>query len=94
MVDEHGNFRTTHTTGLRTTHDLIYKYGRPYYFRTRSSLYQLEAKVEIEHLYGRGLIINNVGGPEQTKDSLSDTDKEKIASLAILQGSVRFKGFL
>ncbi len=94
VVDEHGKFRTTHVAGLRRTHDLVYKHGRPYYFRTRSPLYQFEAKVEFEHLYGGGLIVHNAGGAGQTKSSLTDSDKDKIASLAVLQGNVQLKGFL
>jgi len=71
----------------------VYKHGRPYYFRTRSPLYQWEAKVDFEHLYGRGLVVHNIGGVYQTKGCLTDSDKEKLATLAILQEYVQLKGF-
>ena len=86
VVDEHGKFRTTHVAGLRRTHDLVYKHGRPYYFRTRSPLYQLEAKVEFEHLYGGGLIVHNAGGAEQTKVLLPRLTRIRSLRLQFYKG--------
>lgn len=94
-VDTHGNFKTAHAGDLRRTHDLVCgrRSGKPYFFRERSPLYQWEAKVEFEHLYGGGLIVHNAGGPGQTKQSLSEADREKLSSLALLQKSIRIRGF-
>lgn len=92
-VDTRGYFKTGHAANWKDTHDLVYRNGRPYFFREKSPLYSWDAHVEFEHLYGRGLVVHNIAGPEQTSDSLSDSDKEKLASLAILQGKVRLKGF-
>lgn len=93
-VDVRGNFKTAHVRDLRNTHDVVYKYGRPYFFRERSPLYQWEAKVEFGHLYGGGLVVYNVDSDGSTEHkSLSDADRAKLASLALLQGSVRMKGF-
>ncbi|KAG9195582.1 hypothetical protein G6011_00703 [Alternaria panax] len=90
-VDVHGKFRTSHAATLREDHDLVFKNGRPYCFRERSPLYLWDAKVEFSHLYGGGLIVQNVGG--QTKMSLSDNDQEKLATLTRLQGNVVLQGF-
>ncbi|WQF89193.1 Putative isocyanide synthase/Spore wall maturation protein DIT1 [Colletotrichum destructivum] len=93
-VDVHGNFKVGHVSVFRDTHELVYKDGRPYFFRQKSPLYSWDAKVEFEHLYGGGLVIHNAGGPGQTRDSLSKSDKRKLASITLLQGTVRCEGFL
>lgn len=88
-VDVYGNFKTAHAGDLRKTHDLVYKNGKPYFFRERSPLYQWDAKVEFEHLYGGGLIIHNAGGPDQTEQSLSAADQAKLDALSQLQNITR-----
>ncbi|EFQ34127.1 pyoverdine/dityrosine biosynthesis protein [Colletotrichum graminicola] len=92
-VDICGTFRTGHVTAWKDTHELVYKDGRPYHFRERSPLYEWDAKVEFEHLYEGGLIVHNTKGSEQTKQSLSASDKNKAVSLALLQGKIIFQGF-
>ncbi|KAK1993539.1 pyoverdine/dityrosine biosynthesis protein [Colletotrichum falcatum] len=92
-VDVYGVFRTGHAAVWKETHDLVYKDGRPYYFRERSPLYSWDVKVEFEHCYKGGLIVHNAGGADQTKASLSAADKEKAVSLALLQGKVVLQGF-
>jgi len=37
--------------------------------------------------------VHNIGGVYQTKGCLTDSDKEKLATLAILQEYVQLKGF-
>lgn len=94
-VDIHGNFKTSHAGALRNTYDIVYKNGRSYFFRERSPLYAWDARVEFEHLYGRGLVIHNMEGVAQKEESLSDSDRKKLASLTVLQGGrVTLKGFL
>ncbi|KAH8746348.1 Pyoverdine/dityrosine biosynthesis protein-domain-containing protein [Hyaloscypha finlandica] len=93
-VDTQGNFKTAHVGVLNATHDKVFKYGRPYHYRERSALWNWDAKVEFEHLYGGGLVIHNVRGDEQHKDLLSKSDKLKLASLAIAQGKVELRGFM
>ncbi|KAJ3538272.1 hypothetical protein NM208_g5975 [Fusarium decemcellulare] len=92
-VDVRGNFKTAHVAALRDSHKLIYKHGQAYFFRERSDLWEFDAKVELEHVYGGGLIVRNASGEEQSKEFLSDSDKEKLASLAISCGKVVVKGF-
>ncbi|KAH7309635.1 Pyoverdine/dityrosine biosynthesis protein-domain-containing protein [Stachybotrys elegans] len=92
-VDVKGNFKTAHAEDLREDYDVAYKDGRPYCFRERSSLYNWDAKVEFDYLYGRGLLVRNAGGPEQTSDSLSAGDRDKMATLLTLQGKVVMEGF-
>jgi pyoverdine/dityrosine biosynthesis protein Dit1 len=93
-VDTQGNFKTAHVGVLNATHDKVFKHGRPYHYRERSALWNWDAKVEFEHLYGGGLVIHNIRGDEQCKDLLSKSDKLKLASLAIAQGKVELRGFM
>lgn len=93
-VDVHGNFKTGHITTWKDTHDIVYRDGRPYFFREKSPLYKWDAQVDFEHLYGGGIIVHNKGGETQTRSAFSDSDKMKAATLAILQGNLTFKGFL
>ncbi|KAH0423568.1 hypothetical protein CcaCcLH18_12094 [Colletotrichum camelliae] len=93
-VDVQGNFRTGHLPTWTDTHELVYRDGLPYLFRERSTLYSWDANVDFEHLYGGGLVVHNLGGPEQTKASLSVSDRKKAASLAVLQGRIVFRGFV
>lgn len=93
-VDVYGNFKTGHVATWRSTHDAVYRDGRPYFFREKSHLFQWEAEVDFEHLYGGGITIHNKGGVSQTRSALSNSDKMKAATLAILQGNLSFKGFL
>ena len=92
-VDIHGNFKTAHVEDLREDYDMVLKDGQPYCFRERSSLYSWDAKVEFEHLYNRGLVVRNAGGTSQNKESLSDADRERLATLATLQGKIVLEGF-
>ncbi|KAH7125938.1 Pyoverdine/dityrosine biosynthesis protein-domain-containing protein [Dactylonectria macrodidyma] len=92
-VDVSGNFKTAHVATLRNTHELVYKDGHAHFFRQRSSLWEFDAKVEFEHLYCGGLVVRNASGREQSKKSLSDSDKEKLASLAVSCGKIIVKGF-
>ncbi|KAJ3492685.1 hypothetical protein NLG97_g5216 [Lecanicillium saksenae] len=92
-VDTHGNFRTAHVGELRQTHDVVLKDGHPYFFRERSPLYSWATKVEFQHLYGGGLIIRNASGANLSRESLSDSDKEKLAALKALQRKVMLMGF-
>ncbi|KAJ6785699.1 hypothetical protein PWT90_00992 [Aphanocladium album] len=92
-VDTHGNFRTAHVGELRQTHDVVLKDGHPYLFRERSPLYSWITKVEFQHLYGGGLIIRNASGANLSRESLSDSDKEKLATLKALQRKVMLMGF-
>ncbi|KAF6793734.1 glutamyl-tRNA(Gln) amidotransferase [Colletotrichum sojae] len=93
-VDTRGRFKTGHLAAWRDTHELVLKDGKPYFFRERSPLYSWDANVEFEHLYGGGLVVHNAGGVEQTKSSLSDSDKRKAGALAVLQGKIVFRGFV
>ena len=88
-----GSFRTVHAADVRETHDLIYKDGRPYHFREKSSLFDFgELKVEFEHLYPCGLIIRPASGSGPAP-SYRDVDVKKIRKLAEVQSPVILRGF-
>ena len=88
-----GSFRTVHAADVRETHDLIYKDGRPYHFREKSSLFNFgELNVEFEHLYPCGLIIRLASGSGPAP-SYRDVDVKKIRKLAEVQSPVILRGF-
>jgi hypothetical protein len=51
-----GSYSTIHAKDVRDTHALVYKHGRPYFFREKSDLYDwAEGVAEWEHLYPSGV---------------------------------------
>ncbi|KAJ5919634.1 hypothetical protein N7454_009469 [Penicillium verhagenii] len=92
-----GSFRTVHAEDVRDTHDLIYKNGKPYYFRERSELFDWSSNgiaVKFEHQYPCGLIIrpadiDNVKAPP----SISDIPMEKVRKLSNGMSPVILRGF-
>ena len=88
-----GSFTTVHASDVRETHDLIYRHGKPYYFREKSDMYDWgNVMVEFEHLYPSGLIIRP-SNPATTAPSLKDIDLTKVRRLAELQSPVICRGF-
>lgn len=92
-VDIHGNFKTGHIATWKSTHEVVYRDGRAYFFREKSPLFEWDSEVEFEHLYGGGIIVHNKGGASQTKSALSNSDKMKAATLAVLNRRLTFRGF-
>ncbi|KAF2805280.1 Clavaminate synthase-like protein [Mytilinidion resinicola] len=91
-----GSFRTVHADEVRDTHELMYRDGRPYYYREKSPLYDLGAttlKVEFEYLYPCGLIIHGIPDAAGVKPSFRDVDAGKLRALAQLQSLVVLRGF-
>ena len=92
-----GSYRTVHAEDVRDTHDLIYKNGRPYYFRERSDVFNWAedgVSVKFEHLYPCGLIIrpadiDNVKPPP----SLSTLPMRKVRQLSHSMSPVILRGF-
>ena len=88
-----GSFSTVHASDVRETHDLIYRDGKPYYFREKSDMYDWGTiMVEFEHLYPSGLIIRP-SNSVITAPSLKDVDMTKVRRLAELQSPVVCRGF-
>lgn len=92
-VDIHSNFKTGHIATWKSTHEVVCRDGRAYFFREKSPLFKWDAEVEFEHLYGGGIIVHNKGGASQTKSALSNSDKMKAATLAVLNRKLTFRGF-
>jgi hypothetical protein len=112
-VDARGRFSTAHAADLRDNYELVRSRddGRPYFFREKTPLFDWDADVEFEHLYGGGVVVHNNSGSgnnsasdeegaaagEESKDTadkvLSDSDKEKLVALAVLQGKIVLEGF-
>lgn len=85
-----GSYKTVHAQDLQNSHHLIYRNGRPYFFREKSPLYDWEEDVvEFEHLYPQGLLARAKG----EKPVLTGENLERLRELARVQGSVRVEGF-
>ena len=90
-----GSYSTVHSKDVRDTHNLIYRNGRPYFYRERSELYDWaeEESVEIEHLYPSGIRVY----PKTDAEGLCQLSEEnlgKLKRLAGVQSVVVLQGFL
>ena len=91
-----GAYKTVHAQDLQSSHNLIYRDGRPYFFREKSPLYDWEEDVvEFEHLYPQGLVARaKVGVVGGEKPVLKQKNLGRLRSLAKIQGGeVRVEGF-
>lgn len=68
-VDPDGSYRAVYPAQVRDTHEVIYKYGRPYFFRVKSSLFDWgnDLHIDFEHLYPCGIIVCPVKGSPSTR---------------------------
>jgi len=89
-----GSYRTAHAKDVRESHKLVYRHGRPYYYRERSELWDWNAgDVVFEPLYPSGLLVR----PENAdgRRALTTGELDKLRELAqIYQGSLKVEGFL
>ena len=96
-VNADGTFHTVHAEDVRETHDLIYKNGRPYYFRERSDLFDWRANgltVRFEHLYPCGLIIRPVDiDDSRAPPSIRTIPMRKVRQLSNTFSPVVLRGF-
>lgn len=85
-----GSFETGHSEDLKKTHDLIYRDGKPYYFREKSDLFNWgDLEVEFEPLYPCGLIIRPASG----SPSARLIPMEKVRKLSVSLSPVILRGF-
>ena len=85
-----GSFTAGHAEDFAKTHDLIYRDGRPYFYREKSDLFDWgNLKVEFEHLYPCGLIIRPVDG----SPSARCIPIEKARQLSVNFSPVILRGF-
>ena len=96
-VNADGTFHTVHAEDVRETHDLIYKDGRPYYFRERSDLFDWRANgltVKFEHLYPCGLIIRPVDiDDSRAPPSIRTIPMRKVRQLSNTFSPIVLRGF-
>ncbi|KAH6671303.1 putative pyoverdine/dityrosine biosynthesis protein [Halenospora varia] len=86
-----GAFRTGHAAQLRSTHDLVYRFGRPYYFREKSELFNWDIDVEFEPLYPCGLLIHP--SPPTSPISAMHIPMQKVRSLSITMSPIILRNF-
>lgn len=73
-------------------HELVYRNGKPWFFREKSDLYKWEGMdVEFEPLYPFGLEIKPA--PGAAVPSLADVDMVKLRKLTELSSLVVVRGF-
>jgi hypothetical protein len=64
VVGADGSYRTVYPGEVRETHELVYKFGRPYAFRERSDMWKWKddgEKVELAWRYPRGVDVKFLG---------------------------------
>ncbi|KAI0465983.1 Pyoverdine/dityrosine biosynthesis protein-domain-containing protein [Xylaria cf. heliscus] len=91
-VDADGSYRTVYPDQVRDTHELIYKDGRPYFFRVKSDLFDWSSsglQVDIEHLYPCGIIIR----PVNRSPSMRLIPMQKVRHLSNHFSPVVLRGF-
>ncbi|KAF4341595.1 Pyoverdine biosynthesis [Fusarium beomiforme] len=85
-----GSFETGHAEDFAETHDLIYRDGRPYYYREKSELFDWgDMKVEFEPMYPCGLIIRPAGGSLSARH----IPMGKVKQLSINLSPIVLRGF-
>lgn len=85
-----GSFTTGHSEEFAKTHDLIYRHGRPYYYREKSELFDWgDLEVEFEPMYPCGLIIRPVCG----FPSARHIPMGKVKQLSINLSPIVLRGF-
>ena len=95
-VGINGSLRTCHSQDVSSTHRLIYRRGRPYYYREKSILWDWDDElVYLEPLYPRGLLITALKNSAEQSLMLSERYVERLHELErSFGGSVRAIGFL
>ena len=95
-VGINGSFHTCHSQDVDATHRLIYKDGRPYYYREKSELWDWEDDlVYIEPLYPRGLLVTPLTAGRQGDLTLKTQYVERLRRLeGLFGGPIRAVGFL
>lgn len=85
-----GGYRCVHVEDVRDSHDLIYRHGRPYFYRERSPLFEWRAgQVEFEPSYLRNTLVR----PRESIEGVNG-DLENLNSLASVQPTVTVKEFV
>ena len=93
-VDVDGTYRTVLPEDVRDTHDIVYRQGRPYYYRERAEMFRWPFPVEIEFQYPTGVIIsptniNDTAAPP----SIREIPIRKARELALNFSPVVLRGF-
>lgn len=84
-----GEIRPGHSKEYREKYELIQKHGKPYYFREKNQIFELEVPIEIDYEY-EGLILKKTTSEPLI---LNKRDEEKLAELILRFRSVRALGF-
>ncbi|KAI1109245.1 Pyoverdine/dityrosine biosynthesis protein-domain-containing protein [Nemania sp. NC0429] len=90
-VDPDGSYRAVYPDQVRDTHQAIYKYGRPYFFRAKSDLFNWDndLQIDIEHLYPCGIIIR----PVKDSPSTGMIPMQKVRELSNQFSPIIIRGF-
>ena len=94
-VGINGSLRTCLSQDVSKTHRLIYRRGRPYYYREKSDLWDWDEElVEVEPLYPRGLLVTPLKKSTKGGLMLNERYVERLQKLErSFGGSVRAIGF-
>ncbi|KAI0444281.1 Pyoverdine/dityrosine biosynthesis protein-domain-containing protein [Xylaria telfairii] len=92
VIDADGSYRTVYPDQVRDTHELVYKDGRPYFFRVKSDIFDWSSsglQVDIEHLYPCGIIVR----PVNRSPSMRLIPMQKVRHLSTHFSPVVLRGF-
>lgn len=96
-VELDGSYRTVHASEVRDTHKLIYRNGRPWFYRAKSDLFEWakdDLHVTFEHLYPCGLIVRPVTtGESSPSPSIRTLPMQKVRALSNTFSPVVLRGF-
>ncbi|KAF8322303.1 hypothetical protein DL93DRAFT_2223886 [Clavulina sp. PMI_390] len=92
IMARNGSLMIQHNSTVdRTTHELVARYGRPYYWREIDPAMNWGGSVTFEPLFPFGLLVRPTNG---TKVSWSDVPMEKMRDLASRWSLILARGFL
>lgn len=95
-VGTNGSLRTCHSQEVSSTHRLVYRQGRPYYYREKSELWDWDEElVHVEPLYPRGLLVTPLKNSAEGRVMLNERYVERLQELErSFGGPMRAIGFL
>lgn len=87
-VDQKGNYLSVHSKDVRENHDLIYRDGKPWLFRERCPVYEMQRDQKeewaMEHMYPTGVRVSPLSSPRM-QSIISPLIKQKLKELAAWQ---------
>ncbi|KAF2195908.1 putative pyoverdine/dityrosine biosynthesis protein [Zopfia rhizophila CBS 207.26] len=89
-----GTYLTVFPEEVKDTHDLVYKAGRPYFYREKADMFRWPFPVKIEHQYPCGVIITPTDTDHiHPPPSIREIPMQKVRTLSNHFSPVVLRGF-